>query len=333
MRTWCSSAKRENFNHIPQTTLYLWTLRLIHTTHRYFEDSNKKKKHDTSIVSPPSPEYMSFETRDGMSRDELLGMVTEEIRYFRELRRGIRNLDMNVTAQRRQSRGVVHDLRAKAAAARSTAIVPVAKKEQKQGSSFATEPQKKPPLRPKQVQIEEEKHTTMTPPPPRDPPPVKAKKEEKLSPAARELRRISESFKSGAIDLEQKRALKQKLIRAVSPRHRTVQDEKTSDVDVPTRRMSNSSRKKKKVTVVRPFRFATASRRRRGGVGDTKKKKRRQQRRQRNILEQETKVRVETTRRMNSRPPIPRPTTGDSRKVFEEEEEDVGSSGDYTEVN
>ena len=70
---------------------------------------------------------MSFETRDGMSRDELLGMVTEEIRYFRELRRGIRNLDMNVTAQRRQSRGVVHDLRAKAAAARSTAIVPFAK--------------------------------------------------------------------------------------------------------------------------------------------------------------------------------------------------------------
>ena len=102
--------------------------------------------------------------------------------------------------------------------------------------------------------------------------------------------------------------------------------------DVPTRRMRNSSRKKKKVTVVRPFRFATASRRRGGGVGDTKKKKRRQQRRQRNILEQETKVRVETTRRMNSRPPIPRPTTGDSRKVFEEEE-DVGSSGDYTEVN
>ena len=96
-------------------------------------DSNKKKKHDTSIVSPPSPEYMSFETRDGMSRDELLGMVTEEIRYFRELRRGIRNLDMNVTAQRRQSRGVVHDLRAKAGAARSTAIVPFAKQqEQKQ---------------------------------------------------------------------------------------------------------------------------------------------------------------------------------------------------------
>ena len=176
----------------------------------------------------------------------------------------------------------------------------------------------------------------MTPPPPRDPPPVKAKKEEKLSPSARELRRISESFKSGVIDLEQKRALKQKLIRAVSPRHHVVQDEKTSDVDAaPTRRMSNSStsRKKKKVTVVRPFRFATASRRRRGGVGDTKKKKRRQQRRQRNILEQETKVRVETTGRMNSRPPIPRPTTGDSRKVFEEEEEDVGSSGDYTEVN
>ena len=275
---------------------------------------------------------MSFETRDGMSRDELLGMVTEEIRYFRELRRGIRNLDMNVTAQRRQSRGVVHDLRAKAAAARSTAIVPFAKQEQKQNS-----PQKKPPLRPKRVvQVEEEKHPTMTPPPPRDPPPPKEKKEEKLSPSARELRRISESFKSGAIDLEQKRALKQKLIRAVSPRHHVVQDEKTSDVDAaPTRRMSNSStsRKKKKVTVVRPFRFATASRRRRGvvGAGDAKKKKeKRRQRKQKSVLEGETKV--ETRKQRRARPPIPRPTTGDSRKVFEEEE-DVGSSGDYTEVN
>ena len=144
---------------------------------------------------------MSFETCDSMSRDDLLGMVTEEIRYFIELRRGIRNLDMNLTAQKKRSRGVVNDLRAKAAAARSTAIVPEAAK-QKQ----STEPQKKPPLRPKRfVQVEKvgEEKVTKTPPPPRDPPPPVAEKNEgSLSPSARELRRISKSFKSGAIDLE-----------------------------------------------------------------------------------------------------------------------------------
>ena len=92
---------------------------------------------------------MSFETRDGMSRDGL-GMVTGDS-IFQRVETWYSKSRHERYGTRRQSRGVVHDLRAKAAAAKY-AIVPVAKKEQKQSS-----PQKKPPLRPKQVQIEEEK--------------------------------------------------------------------------------------------------------------------------------------------------------------------------------
>ena len=89
--------------------------------------------------------------------------------------------------------------------------------------------------------------------------------------------------------------------------------------------MKMGSRKKKKCTVVRPFRFATTARRRRqrsSGVVDTKKKKK-------DIVEK----RKSRTRKIGNTPPIPRPTTGDSKTVFDEDEDEVGSSGDYTEVN
>ncbi len=329
--------------------------------HSYFSSSssNKKFTKQEGVVSPPSPEYMNFES-GAMSRDELLGMVTEEIRYFRALRRGIRNLDKNVATQRKRStRGVVNDLRSKAAAAR-TAIVPVmSKKDDVQEEKVAVAV--KPPLRPKVVDVDE-KHPTVTPPPPRDlPPPRKeefattatttttTKQKGSLSPSARELRRISKSFKSGAIDMKEKRALKKRFIRdRVTHHHSDVQDEKVSEENdssskkirrgMMMMKMNQEHQKKKKskkkVTVARPFRFATAARRsRRHGssssgrnVNVAKKEKRKD--------EKETKV--ETTaevKRVFERPPIiPRPTTGDSKALFDDDD-DIGSSGDYTEIN
>eukprot|EP00940_MAST-03C_sp_MAST-3C-sp2_P001156 g1156.t1 len=65
--------------------------------HPYFTRSKKGAGDDILAVPPKPADYMIFETRTDMSRRELLGLVSEEVRFFRQKRRSERSDRVNGT--------------------------------------------------------------------------------------------------------------------------------------------------------------------------------------------------------------------------------------------